>query len=62
MLTLLLGQLRAKEDIHRQQAASIIKSLADHCSDPNEMGELIKYLFGVLSGRKKLSYNLNLKK
>lgn len=46
-----LGQLRAKEDIHRQQAASVIKGLADHFSDPHEMAELIKYLFGVLGGK-----------
>ena len=42
--------MRATEDNHRQQALSIIKGLADHCSDPTEMAELIKYLFGVLGG------------
>lgn len=45
------GQFKAKEEIHRQQALSVIQHLADHCSDPNEVSELLSYLFGVLSGK-----------
>ena len=50
LLTHTIGQFKAKEEIHRQQALSVLQHLADHCSDPNEVSDLLNYLFGVLSG------------
>ena len=48
-----LGQLRAKEDLHRQEAASILKNLAHQCSDPGALEELINFLFAVLNGKRQ---------
>ena len=45
-----LGQLRAKEDLHRQAATLILKNLAHQCSDPGALEELINFLFAVLNG------------
>ncbi|RMX46865.1 hypothetical protein pdam_00022068, partial [Pocillopora damicornis] len=45
-----VGQLRAKEELHRQEAMLILKNLAHQCSDPGAMEELINYLFAVLNG------------
>lgn len=48
-----LGQLRAKEDLHRQEAKLILKNLAHQCSDPGALEELINFLFAVLNGIKQ---------
>lgn len=48
-----LGQLRAKEDLHRQAATLILKNLAHQCSDPGALEELINFLFAVLNGMKQ---------
>ena len=48
-----LGQLRAKEDLHRQEAKLILKNLAHQCSDPGALEELINFLFAVLNGMKQ---------
>ena len=48
-----LGQLRAKDDLHRQEATLILKNLAHQCSDPGALEELITFLFAVLNGMKQ---------
>jgi len=48
-----LGQLRTKEDLHRQKANLILKNLAHQCSDPGALEELINFLFAVLNGMKQ---------
>ena len=48
-----LGQLRAKEDLQRQEAKLILKNLAHQCSDPGALEELINFLFDVLNGMKQ---------
>ena len=50
-----VGQLRAKEELHRQEATLILKNLAHQCSDPGAMEELINYLFAVLNGKDLLN-------
>ncbi|KAJ7333816.1 eIF-2-alpha kinase activator GCN1 [Desmophyllum pertusum] len=45
-----VGQLRAKEDLHKQEATLILKNLAHQCSDPGALEELINFLFAVLNG------------
>ena len=48
-----LGQLRAKEDLHKQEATLILKNLAHQCSDPGALEELINFLFAVLNGKEQ---------
>ena len=50
-----IGQLRAKEDLHRQEATLILKNLAHQCSDPGALEELINFLFAVLNGKSGLN-------
>ena len=50
-----VGQLHAKEELHRQEATLILKNLAHQCSDPGAMEELINYLFAVLNGKDLLN-------
>lgn len=47
---LIEGQLRAKEELHRQEATLILKNLAHQCSDPGALEELINFVFNVLNG------------
>ena len=43
-------QLRAKEEVHRQEASLILKNLAHQCSDPWAIEELLNFLFAILNG------------
>ncbi|XP_068678677.1 stalled ribosome sensor GCN1-like [Montipora foliosa] len=45
-----IGQLRAKEECHRQEAALVLKNLAHQCSDPGALEELINFVFDILNG------------
>ncbi|XP_029194337.2 eIF-2-alpha kinase activator GCN1-like [Acropora millepora] len=46
----IIGQLRAKEERHREEAALVLKNLAHQCSDPEALENLINFVFGVLNG------------
>lgn len=53
MFNVCIGQLRAKEELHREEAALILKNLAHQCSDPGALEELINFVFGILNGKKQ---------
>ena len=47
----LTAEAKCKQEERRKTAVLTYKYLAEHCSDPEAVMQLIKHMFGVLKGR-----------
>ena len=47
----LTAEAKCKQEERRKTAVLTYKYLAEHCSDPEAVTQLIKHMFGVLKGR-----------
>ncbi len=50
-----LGQLKANNPELMEQAVTALQNLAQQCSDPSAVQDLVKHLFGILGGQWMLS-------